>query len=383
MAAGYPKLRMSVPHTALTYAISEGGSAYPRPMARIRDLGVMIGTLPTGPNNAITDVPGVLVGHCTVIHDEPRVARTGVTVISPRNDRIWEDYAFCAWHNFNGNGEMTGIPWVEESGMLGSAIGLTNTHQVGLVRDTFVKYSVESGFTDGFILPVVAETFDGWLSDIDAFHLEESHVRRALAALADGPVAEGNVGGGTGMVCHEFKGGIGTSSRVVAGTWTVGVLVQANYGVRHDLRVDGVPVGRLIDGDEVPLAYKEPGDIREGSIIVVVGTDAPLIPVQCRRLAQRATVGLARVGGTGRNGSGDIFFAFATGNQLPAATHGLYRLDMVPHEELNPFFDAVADATEEAILNALCAAETMRGHRGRTAHALPHDRVRELLAGSR
>ncbi len=347
-------------------------------MARIRDLGVTIGALPPGPDNAITDVPGVLVGHRTVVHDEPRIARTGVTVISPRHDRIWDDYAFCGWHNFNGNGEMTGIAWIEESGMLGSAIGLTNTHQVGLVRDTFVKYSVESGYTDGFILPVVAETYDGWLSDIDAFHLEESHVRQAFEALAGGPVPEGNVGGGTGMICHDFKGGIGTSSRVVADAWTVGVLVQANYGQRHDLRIDGVPIGRHIDDVEVPLARTEPPDAREGSIIVIVGTDAPLIPVQCRRLAQRATVGLARVGGTGRNGSGDIFFAFATGNRLPSSADGLYRLEMVPHEDLNPFFDAVADATEEAILNALCAAETMQGHRGRTAHALPHDRVREL-----
>jgi D-aminopeptidase len=351
-------------------------------MPRIRDLGVSIGSLPTGRHNAITDVPGVWVGHSTVIRDEPRVARTGVTVITARDNRIWEDYAFCGWYSLNGNGEMTGIPWIEESGMLGSAVGITNTHQVGMVRDAFVRYSVEQGHTDGFILPVVAETFDGWLSDIDAFHLQELHVTDAIAAAASGPVAEGNVGGGTGMICHEFKGGIGTSSRVVADTWTVGVLVQANYGERSELRVDGVPVGRMIGADAVPLAWAEPAEHQrsEGSIIVVVATDAPLIPVQCRRLAQRATVGLSRVGGTGRNGSGDIFFAFATGNQLPAKPDGLRRLHMIPHEEMNPLFTAVADATEEAILNALCAAETMTGFRGRTAHALPLDVVEALIS---
>lgn len=346
-------------------------------MARIRQLGVTIGTLPTGRHNAITDVPGIRVGHTTVIKDEPSVVRTGVTVVAPRDDRIWVDYAFCGWHRFNGNGEMTGLAWIEESGMLGSAIGITNTHQVGLVRDTLVRYSVERGHVDSFILPVVAETYDGWLSDIDAFALTETDVLSALGGAASGAVGEGNVGGGTGMICHEFKGGIGTSSRVVAGTWTVGVLVQANYGLRSELRVDGIPAGRII-GSSIPL----PGDHQagDGSIIVIIATDAPLVADQCRRLAQRATVGLARVGGTGRNGSGDIFLAFATGNHLPANPHGLYSLDMIPHEELNPIFEAVADATEEAILNALCAAETMTGFKGRIVHALPLDRLAEILA---
>ena len=325
----------------------------------------------------------MLVGHTTIIREQPRVARTGVTVIVPRAGQIWEDYAFCGWHALNGNGELTGIPWIEESGMLGSAIGLTNTHQVGLVRDTLVKHSVEQGYVDGFILPVVAETYDGWLSDIDAFHLVERDVRSAIAGAAGGPVPEGNVGGGTGMICHDFKGGIGTSSRLIAHTWTVGVLVQANYGLRSELRVDGVPVGRILDGTRVPLAWEETPRTGDGSIIVIVATDAPLLPVQCRRLAQRATVGLARAGGTGRNGSGDIFLAFATGNHLPAKSHGLRRLDMVPHDQLDQMFTAVADATEEAILNALCAAETMIGFRGRTAHALPLDDLWAILVGER
>ncbi|CAN5875624.1 P1 family peptidase [soil metagenome] len=307
-------------------------------------------------------------------------------MVVPRQDEIWFDYAFCGWHSLNGNGEMTGIPWIEESGMLGSAIGLTNTHQVGLVRDELVRYSVEHGHTEAFSLPVVAETYDGWLSDIDAFALTGAHVRSAVAAARPGPVEEGNVGGGTGMICHEFKGGIGTSSRVVevgGVNYTVGVLVQSNYGVRAELRIDGVPIGRLLDADEVPSPFAEPDTDRvgrEGSIITIVATDAPLLAVQCRRIAQRTVVGLARVGGTGRNGSGDISLAFATGNHLPAAGTSPWRLEMVRHEHLDPMFAAVADATEEAILNALCAAETMSGYLGRTAYALPLEKVAGLLA---
>ena len=227
-------------------------------MTRLRDLGISIGRLPTGQFNAITDVEGILVGHASVVEDSPTTVRTGVTMILPRNNEIWTNYAFCGWHSFNGNGEMTGIPWIEESGMLGSPIGITNTHQVGLVRDALVRYGVEAGVVDGFHLPVVAETYDGWLSDIDSFRLTESDVRAAIASAASGPVAEGNVGGGTGMICHEFKGGIGTSSRVVdlaMHTYTVGVLVQANYGSRHDLRIDGVPVGRAISYDKVPAPW--------------------------------------------------------------------------------------------------------------------------------
>jgi D-aminopeptidase len=345
---------------------------------RVRQLGVEIGDLPTGANNAITDVPGVWVGHATVIRDEPTVARTGVTMVVPREGRIWEDYAFAGHHIFNGNGEMTGLPWLEESGLLGSAIGITNTHQVGLVRDTLVAYGVEAGYADPFDLPVVAETFDGWLSDAGSFPLEPEHARAALDTAAPGPVEEGNVGGGTGMICHDFKGGIGTSSRVVvtpAGSFTVGALVQANYGDRETLRIDGLPLGRLIGGEQTPLAYSD-----QGSIIVVLATDAPLLAVQCRRLARRATVGLSRVGGYGHNGSGDLFIAFATGNSLPADEKVGYDLVMLPHGEMDVIFAAAADATEEAILNALAAAETMTGYMGRTAHALPLETVKELVA---
>ena len=346
---------------------------------RLRELGLEVGDLSTGPNNAITDVPGVLVGHATLVRDEPTVARTGVTMIVPRNGEIGSDFAHAGWFNFSGNGEMTGLPWIEETGLLGSPIGITSTHQVGLVRDFLVKTAVETGLTDAFHLPVVGETWDGWLSDLDSFPLTESDVRRAYQSVAGGVVAEGAVGGGTGMICHEFKGGIGTSSRIVeskAGTHTVGVLVQANYGRRADLRVDGFPLGRHIGIDEVPSAWDEPP--KGGSIIVIAATDAPLLPIQCQRLARRVTVGLARVGGYGHDSSGDIFLAFSTGNHLPSDGHP-WTVEVFPHAEMDGLFHAVADATEESILNALCAAETMTGQKGRTAHALPLDRVQELI----
>ncbi|HJQ77670.1 MAG TPA: P1 family peptidase [Acidimicrobiia bacterium] len=346
---------------------------------RLRELGIEIGDLSPGPVNAITDVPGIRVGHATVIRDAPVVARTGVTFIVPRDGDIWTDYATVGWFNFSGNGEMTGIPWIEESGLLGSPIGITGTHQVGLVRDFLVKAAVATGLTDSFHLPVVAETWDGWLSDADSFPLTEADVRAAYESAAPGPVAEGGVGGGTGMICHEFKGGIGTSSRVVAsksGTYTVGVLVQANYGRRNDLRVDGVPIGRMIPKMEVPSAWDEPPS--GGSIIVIAATDAPLLPIQCQRLAKRITVGLARVGGYGHHSSGDIFLALSTGNHLPADGEP-WKMDVFPMREMDGLFHAVADATEESILNALCAAETTTGQKGRTAHALPLERLEELV----
>ncbi len=346
---------------------------------RLRELGITLGDFPTGPHNAITDVPGVLVGHCTVQYDHPHVVRTGVTVIVPRED-IWHDAAFAGYHSFNGNGEVTGMAWVEESGMLGSVIGLTNTHQVGMVRDTLVEYSVRRGYTRSFLLPVVGETYDGWLNDINAFPLTPEHVYAALHSARSGPVQEGNVGGGTGMICHEFKGGIGTASRVLetqAGYFTVGVLVQANYGARSQLRVDGAPVGRHLGPGRIPTPHRQPLD--SSSIIVVIATDAPLLGTQCKRLAKRATVGLGRVGGTGYNGSGDIFLAFATGNHLPRAADPVRNLVMLPHRTLNEFFDAVAEAVEEAILNALTMAETMVGYQGRTVYELPLDDMMVIL----
>lgn len=351
---------------------------------RLRDLGIAIGELPPGEYNAITDVPGVLVGHQTVIRDVPTTVRSGVTVILPREGEIWSNHAFCGTAVLNGNGEMTGVAWVEESGVLGSPIALTNTHQVGLARDALVRHGVELDLDRDFILPVVAETYDGHLNDAESFPLTGADTIAALSNARAGRVAEGNVGGGTGMICHEFKGGIGTASRIVEVGHlvnTVGVLVQANYGLRADLRVDGVAVGRRIGFDAVPSAWDEGSVEGSGSIIVVIATDAPLLADQCRRLARRATIGLARVGGHGHNSSGDLFIAFSTGNDL-RRDEPVRTVRTLDHELMTPLFRATAEAVEEAILNALCAAETMTGYRARTAHALPLDLVEDILSGS-
>ncbi len=346
---------------------------------RLRDLGITVGQLPPGPWNAITDVAGVRVGHATVIHDTPSVARTGVTAIWPSGPDIWTNAVFAGFHSFNGNGEMTGTIWIEEQGLLASPFCITNTHSVGVVRDALVAYAVKHKVPQEWHLPVTAETHDGWLSDAESFPVTQAHAFAALDAAASGPVAEGNVGGGTGMICHAFKGGIGTGSRTVktAGeAYTVGALVQANYGDRALFRVDGVPVGREIGGDVVPYHrdLANPG----GSIIVVLATDAPLLPIQCKRLARRATTGLAWVGGIGSNGSGDIFLAFATGNRVPRGVK-IADVRMIAPDQITPLFQAAAEATEEAILNALIAADTMTGFKGHTVHALPHDRLRAAM----
>jgi D-aminopeptidase len=354
---------------------------------RARELGIVVGTLPPGPQNAITDVPGVRVGHATIVEGD--AVRTGVTVVLPHEGNTWEEPVFAGPHRLNGNGELTGLEWIRESGLLTSPIGLTNTNSVGVVRDALIAAEVEDRGDEFWSLPVVGETWDGVLNDISGMHVRAEHVGAALASAAGGRVAEGGVGGGTGMICHGFKGGIGTASRVVGavGGHVVGVLVQANYGRRERLRVDGVPVGAAIPPSEVPLPGKG-GAAPGGSIIVLVATSAPLLPDQCRRLAQRAGLGIARVGGVGENSSGDLFLCFSTGNRgLPAGdfdagTPPTVRLEMVPAQRLTPLFDAVVEATEEAILNALCAAETMTGRGGVTAHALPAERVSDLVAQS-
>jgi len=357
------------------------GSARPR----ARDLGITIGRLAPGPWNAITDVPGVQVGHATLISGEgPLVVgqgpvRTGVTVILPCQDPKG-DSPFAGYHVLNGCGEMTGLTWVEESGFLSSPIALTNTCSVGAVHNALVSLDLSW-------LPVVAETWDGLLSDIRGMHVRLEHVRAALDAASSGPVAEGCVGGGTGMVCHGFKGGIGTSSRRLAadeGGWTVGVLVQANHGQRARLSIDGVPVGSEIPTWEVPDPYEALNTswTATSSIIAIVATDAPLLPGQCRRLAQRAAIGVARTGGLGENFSGDIFLAFSTGNlglRDRRGDDGALLVRMLPNEAMNPLFEAVADTTEEAIVNALCAAATTTGIDRRTAYALPLDRLRTAM----
>jgi D-aminopeptidase len=382
---------------------------------RARDLGIVIGEIAPGPFNAITDVAGVRVGHATIIEGDGVLVvgrgpvRTGVTVVLPHEGDIWREPVFAAAHILNGNGEMTGLEWIREAGMLGGAIAITNTHSVGVVRDALVAEAVRSQPPGGFYwsLPVVGETWDGVLNDTDGFHVRPEHVTQALADARSGPVAEGNVGGGTGMVCHEFKGGIGTASRVlppIVGDWTIGVIVQANYGRRGLLRIDGVPVGAAISTEEVPSPrgprgkglprwYDDHLDVpppvareRDGSIIIIVATDAPLLPHQCRRLAQRASLGLARTGGLGATTSGDLLLCFSTGNRsLPPpevgqAGLGVSTVRMLIDTALDPLFEATVEATEEAIANALVAAETMTGRDGNTAHRLPHDRLREVMA---
>jgi D-aminopeptidase len=340
---------------------------------RARDLGVPLEGTP-GTLNAITDVTGVEVGHKTLI--EGTDIRTGVTVVFPRG-RNSADQAFAGWYSQNGNGEMTGTTWIEESGFLGSPVMITNTHSVGVVRDSYIQWKYQRHpELRGWELPIVAETFDGFLNDINGFHVKTEHVIAALDGASSGKVAEGGVGGGTGMVCYGFKGGIGTSSRK-AGDYVVGVLVQCNCGRRDQLTIAGVPVGREI-GDR-QIAQGQPG-VREdvGSIIIVVATDAPLLPQQLKRLARRATMGLARTGSTSGNGSGDIFIAFSTANP-GAAQRGVREIKMLANDDMNPLFDATVQATEEAIINAMVGAETMTGFQGHRVIALPHDAVRQAL----
>jgi D-aminopeptidase len=351
---------------------------------RLRALGLRTGSLPTGSFNAITDVAGVTVGYFTLVRDTPKVVRTGITAIWPRGPETWTDYVFAGTFSFNGNGEMTGLPWIAEQGLLGAPIGITNTYQVGMVRDAICALAVRNGCPQDFHLPVVAETYDGWLSEIQSFPLTIEHAFAAFdSATGGGLIAEGNVGGGTGMICHEFKGGTGTASRVVMEggvRYTVGALVQANYGLRDALRIDGVPVGREIGPEIVPAHYS--GAARQqqegGSIIVVLATDAPLLPIQCQRLARRATTGLAWVGGIGSNGSGDIFIAFSTANNI-GPNENISNVQMLAPAAMTSLFRAAAEATEEAILNALCMAETMTGKDGRTVYALPLDRLERVM----
>ena len=375
-------------------------------MTRYRDLGLTVGQLSPGPINAITDVEGVRVGVATLIEGDGPLevghgpVRTGVTVVVPHDD-IGAHPVFAGCHRLNGNGELTGLEWVRESGRLTTPIAITNTHSVGVVRDAIVASDMaDRADTSAFwSLPVVGETWDGGLNDINGFHVRREHLDHALHAASGGPVSEGNVGGGTGMICHEFKGGTGTASRRLTaadGGWTVGALVQANYGRRERLTVDGVPVGLAIGPDEIPSPFVETAatgtgasdpapPLGSGSIIVIVATDAPLLPHQLERIAQRAGLGIARVGGAGEHSSGDLFVAFATANlgrlandkdEAPGAP---VDVTMLPDAAISPLFWATIEATEEAILNALIGAETMTGIDGVTAHALPHDHLIDVM----
>jgi D-aminopeptidase len=356
---------------------------------RARDLGIPFEGTP-GALNAITDVAGVSVGQVTLIEDrvDGHKVRTGVTAILPRGRDSLDKWVFGGWFALNGNGEMTGTAWLEESGQLEGPVMLTNTHSVGVVRDAVIAERIKGGGADAsgywWSLPVVAETWDGHLNDINGFHVKPEHVAAALRDAKGGPVAEGNVGGGTGMVCHEFKCGIGTASRrvgVEGKTYTVGALVQANYGVRDTLRIAGVPVGQHLRDDRVytdPVITARDSGGDTGSIIIVIATDAPLLPHQLKRVARRAGMGLARMGSYAGNGSGDIFVAFSTAN-VDATGQAMGRADFIGNDNLDGLFEATVQATEEAIVNAMVAARDLRGEGGRYAKAIPHDALVRLL----
>ena len=363
-----------------------GNSGLAQSKPRARDLGVPFQGTP-GPFNAITDVRGVHVGHATLIRGEGALqmgqgpVRTGVTVILPRAENP-ADPAFAGWFALNGNGEMTGTTWIEESGFLEGPISITNTHSVGTVRDAIIAWQVERGTAfQPWSLPVVAETYDGSLNDINGFHVKAEHVLEAIESASSGPVSEGNVGGGTGMRCLGFKCGVGTSSRVTqaASVYTVGVLVQANFGGGRQLTVAGVPVGREIFGDRRARLTAPPNGSERGSIIIVVATDAPLLPHQLKRIARRASLGVARTGGTASNGSGDIFVAFSTANTGAASAQPTANITLLSNSQISTLFEATVEATEEAIINALVAAETMVGRDGNRSEALSHDRLQEIL----
>ena len=367
---------------SLTLVAGAADSLHGQPKPRARELGVPFEGTP-GPLNAITDVAGVEVGHRTIIRGEgPLVVgrgpvRTGVTAIWPRG-KVWQP-VFAGWFAGNGFGEMTGAPWVVEGGVLGGPVMITGTYSVGAVRDAVNSWFHEVARREiPWHQPVVGETSDAFLNDGQGQHVTRADVFAALDGARGGTVAEGNVGGGTGMVAHGFKGGIGTASRRVGAGHVLGVLVQANYGTRRQLTIAGVPVGREIEG-AAPVRGEAPPADRDGSIIVVVATDAPLLPHQLERLARRVPMGIARLGGVASNGSGDIFIAFSTANPGAAAETGETPLTWLPNGDLTPYFEATVQATEEAIVNALVAAETMTGINGNTAPALPTDQLRRVL----
>lgn len=361
---------------------------------RARDLGVPFEGTP-GPWNAITDVKGVEVGYSTIISGSGQnvagkgPVRTGVTALFPRGKARKFSPVYANWYSLNGNGEMTGTTWVTESGFLETPVMITNTNSVGVVRDAVLKWYVDTDWYRGedwwYTYPVVAETYDGFLNDIYGFHVTEDHVREAIARAASGPLAEGNVGGGTGMMCLGFKGGTGTASRLVSHqdtTYTLGVLVQSNFGYKRNLTVAGVPVGMELK-DTLNYVFNAPPQSRrqegDGSIIVIVATDAPLLPHQLKRLAQRVPLGIGIVGGRGSNGSGDIFLAFSTANESAFNREVNTLVETLSNDQITPLLEATVQAVEEAIINAMVAAETMEGNNGNKAFALPHDLLKETL----
>ncbi|HMI90224.1 MAG TPA: P1 family peptidase [Polyangiales bacterium] len=370
---------------ALALLASAAGASEPR----ARDLGIPFDGTP-GPLNAISDVAGLTVGYSTLIQGRgAHAVRTGVTVILPRGRATLDRPVFAGAFSLNGNGEMTGLAWVEESGLLEGPVAITNTHSVGVVHDALIAWRVKQGTADPsgywWSLPIVAETWDGDLSDINGFHIEPRHVFAALQGAKGGAIAEGNVGGGTGMICHEFKGGTGTSSRALSidgKPYVVAALVQANYGVRDELRIAGVPVGKLMPLSPAqplsPAAPAAPVSKDSGSIIIVVATDAPLLPTQLKRVAKRAALGLARNGSYSGNGSGDLFIAFSTANEVAEQTHSA-TFTALGNDQLDGLFLATVQAVEESIINALIAAKTMTGVGSARVPAIDHAQLRAIM----
>ena len=369
--------------------LGAGGQSQPLPSGRVRarDFGIVTGELPTGPLNAITDVAGIRVGHTTVIRGSGPLkkgegpVRTGVTAVLPHAN-IWKAPVLAATYTLNGDGEFTGVHWLRDLETLTHPVLITNTVSVGTVHEAAIAYAIEK-HGGGSYLPVVGETWDGSLNDIDGFHVKKEHVYAAIDSAADGPVAEGNVGGGTGMICYEFKGGIGTSSRRLsdaAGGYTVGVLLQANFGRRSTLMIGGVPVGVEIPRARRSADAELPAQGREGSVIVVIATNAPVSSRQLERIARRATLGLARTGTWSGNGSGDIFIAFSTANRFePQEKQAERSIRWHDPGRMDPLFQATVEAVEEAVLNAMMKAETMTGINDRTIEALPYDKLRDAL----
>ncbi len=352
--------------------------------SRARDLGIPFDGTP-GPHNSITDVQGVEVGYTTLISGSGKLkvgegpVRTGVTAVLPRGKNVFGDPVFAGWYSLNGNGEMTGTTWVEESGFLEGPVMITNTHSVGVVRDAVIAWRVQhqQAILDDawWALPVVAETYDGRLNDINGFHVKPEHVFHAIDTATDGPAREGNVGGGTGMICYGFKGGAGAASRKLDakdGGYTLGVLTQCNYGRQEQLRIAGVPVGRELPPGTV-------SDKDQGSIIVVIATDAPLLPHQLKRIARRVPLGLGHDGSYSGNGSGDIFIAFSTANSGAWDPKGVKQVAMLPNDEMDPLFLATVQCVEEAVINAMIAAETMTGINDLTVNAIPHKELQDVL----
>ncbi|SCY75679.1 P1 family peptidase [Alkaliphilus peptidifermentans] len=344
---------------------------------RLRELGVNIGKLKTGKFNAITDVEGIIVGHKSIIEKD---VCSGLTVIMPNNGKLQGSHFPAGFFAFNGTGEFTGSHWIDETGTLVTPIVFTGSHLLGLTHHHLSLATRRINNLEPFSNGIVAETWDGWLSDLEKTSVKYEDIEEAILNAKSGVVEEGNVGGGTGMICFEFKGGIGTSSRIIecdCGSFTVGALVQTNFGRRQDLVIDNKPVGEVLNEKEVPLPWDTPEN--DGSLLVTLVTDAPLVPLQCKRISKRAALAMAKLGGIGEEGSGDFFITFSTGNCYSYGNEEIYSIKMFPSEQLDAIFEGAIEAVEEAIINSMCMAETIKGQKQRQVYAIPQDKLLNIL----